>query len=135
MTALLQVRDVDQERAEALVANLCSIFGSRRARVVTDSELALSEADGVVNASPVGMVGHPGTPLPSQGLRASQWVADIVYFPLETEFLAKARELGCRTLDGVTMVVFQAAAAFEIFTGLIADRERMLADATKHWNT
>ena len=134
-TELLQVRDVDQERAEALVANLCSIFGSRRARVVTDSELALSEADGVVNASPVGMVGPPGTPLPSQGLRASQWVADIVYFPLETEFLAKARELGCRTLDGVTMVVFQAAAAFEIFTGLIADRERMLADATKHWNT
>lgn len=134
-TELLQVRDVEQERAEALVANLCSTFGARRALVVSDAKSALLDADGVVNASPVGMVGHPGTPLPTQSLRPAQWVADIVYFPLETELLAKARELNCRTIDGVTMVVFQAAAAFEIFTGLRADRERMLADATKHWNS
>jgi shikimate dehydrogenase len=60
-------------------------------------------------------------------------VADIVYFPLETELLQKARAIGCPTLDGVTMVVFQAAAAFEIFTGLAADRERMLAGALEHW--
>jgi shikimate dehydrogenase len=54
------------------------------------------------------------------------WVADVVYVPSETELLRKARAAGCRTLDGMGMAVFQAAAAFEIFTGLKADVERML---------
>ena len=53
-------------------------------------------------------------------------MADIVYFPLETELLRASHALGCRTMDGSGMVVFQAAAAFDIFTGLRADRERML---------
>ena len=75
------------------------------------------------------MIGHEGLPIPAQWLRPSMWVADIIYFPLETELLRQARLLGCRTLNGVTMVVFQAAAAFDLFTGLTADRERMLAAA------
>jgi shikimate dehydrogenase len=133
-TGLLQVHDLETDRARALVASLCSAFGAERAQVVADLALALSQADGIVNATPVGMVGHAGTPLPAECLRPSQWVADIVYFPLETELLTKARKLGCRTIDGVTMVVFQAAAAFEIFTSLVADRERMLADAVGHWD-
>jgi shikimate dehydrogenase len=59
-------------------------------------------------------------------LQPHQWVADIVYFPLKTQLLAEARARGCRTLDGGRMVVFQAAAAYEIFTGCKADPERML---------
>jgi len=54
------------------------------------------------------------------------WVAEVVYFPLETELLRVARKKGCRTLDGGGMAVFQAASAFEIFTNHSADRERML---------
>jgi shikimate dehydrogenase len=134
-TGLLQVHDLEEGRAEALVTSLCSIFGADRAKVAAAPETVLREADGLVNATPVGMVGHAGTPLPPESLRPCQWVADIVYFPLETELLSNARKLGCRTLDGVAMVVFQAAAAFEIFTGLIPDRERMLADAIEHWDT
>ena len=59
-------------------------------------------------------------------LRAALWVADVIYFPLETELLRPARSLGCRTLDGGGMAVFQAAEAFHIFTGIQADAERML---------
>jgi shikimate dehydrogenase len=69
----------------------------------------------------------PGTPLPPELLRAQLWVAEIIYFPLETELLAHARGLGCRTLDGSTMAVFQAVKAFELFTGEKADAERMQA--------
>jgi shikimate dehydrogenase len=134
-TELLHVHDVDAERAEMLVDKLRSAFGTAKAKVATDPQSALPEVDGLVNATPVGMVGHSGTPLPADALRPSQWVADIVYFPLETELLRRARQLGCRTLDGVTMVVFQAAAAFEIFTGLAADRERMLTEAINHWSS
>ncbi len=62
----------------------------------------------------------------SSRLTPRHWVADIVYFPLETQLLRAARSRGCRTLDGSGMVVYQAAAAFEIFTGRRADRQRML---------
>jgi shikimate dehydrogenase len=55
------------------------------------------------------------------------WVAEIVYFPLETQLLRDARALGCRTLDGGNMAVFQAVKAFELFCGLTADADRMLA--------
>jgi shikimate dehydrogenase len=68
----------------------------------------------------------PGMPLPPGLLRPSLWVAEIVYFPLETELLRTARALGCRTLDGGGMAVFQAVGAFRLFTGLAPDAARML---------
>ena len=132
-TGTLHLYDVEQDRAQLLAASLRSSFGSHRIDVLADASSAMTRADGLVNASPVGMAGHAGLPLPLECLRPSLWVADIVYFPLETELLKAARQLGCRTLDGITMVVFQAAAAFDIFTGLTANRERMLADAVEHW--
>ena len=72
------------------------------------------------------MAAHPGLPLPEELLRPELWVAEVVYRPLETELLKRARELGCRTLDGGGMAVMQAAGAFELFTGVAPDRERML---------
>jgi shikimate dehydrogenase len=82
-------------------------------------------ADGLVNATPVGMAGHPGLPVPPAFLHADQWVADVVYRPLRTELLRAARALGCRTVDGGGMVVFQAAEAMRLFTGRRPDAERM----------
>ncbi len=75
--------------------------------------------DGIVNASPVGMKSKPGMPIAAQHLDPRLWVADIVYFPRETELLRTARTLGCATLDGSGMVIRQAAAAFEIITGRV----------------
>jgi len=71
------------------------------------------------------MTGRRESPLPPGLLRPDLWVADIVYRPLETELLQAARRVGCRTLHGGGMVVAQAAAAFELFTGVTPDRERM----------
>jgi shikimate dehydrogenase len=72
------------------------------------------------------MAANPHAPVDTSRLSARQWVADIVYFPIETELLRAARARGCATLDGGRMAVYQAAAAFEIFTGRKADRARML---------
>lgn len=134
-TGTLRVYDLQQDRLETLVAGLRSSFGAGRVEPVKDLQAALNNADGVVNATPVGMIGHEGVPLPLESLRPSMWVADIIYFPLETRLLMEARARGCRNVDGVTMVVFQAAAAFDIFTGLTADRERMLSAAINHWKS
>jgi shikimate dehydrogenase len=77
------------------------------------------------------MAGHPGMDVPRGFLRPEMWVAELVYFPLETELLKCARESGCRTLDGGGMAVFQAARAFELFTGVMPNEERMLREFSR----
>jgi shikimate dehydrogenase len=95
---------------------------------VSEADLAavVAEAEGLINTTPVGMAKYPGLPLPAELLRPELWVAEIVYFPLETELLRRARALGCRTLDGGGMAVFQAVEAFRLITGITPDGDRML---------
>jgi 3-dehydroquinate dehydratase/shikimate dehydrogenase len=80
----------------------------------------------VVNATSIGM--HPNvgeTPLPADRLRPDMTIFDTVYNPIETRLLREARQVGCRTVDGVTMFVNQAAAQFERWTGQPAARDLM----------
>jgi shikimate dehydrogenase len=125
-TGKLSISDTDQARAEALAADLCARFGVARAAAVDDFAGTIKTADGLVNCTPVGMTKLPGLPLPTALLLPHLWVADIVYFPLETELLRLARARGCRTLDGGGMAVFQAVGAFRLFTGCEPDAARML---------
>jgi shikimate dehydrogenase len=127
----LTIVDRAPERAASLVQNLCQFFDASRLSIAGDPVLALKDAEGLVHATPTGMREHPGMPVARTAIHAGLWVAEIVYFPLETELLQAAKEQGCRTLDGGGMAVFQAAAAFEIFTGRVPDRERML----RHFRT
>jgi shikimate dehydrogenase len=123
---LLSIFDVDIRRAQDLADNLNQHFGVGRAVAGYDLPSAMAQADGLVNTTPMGMKKLPGMPVPVQLLRAELWVAEIVYFPLETELLRNARTLGCRTLDGGNMAVFQAVKAFELFSGVVPDARRML---------
>ena len=120
----LAIFDVELHRADRLARALCERFGAGRARAVSDLEAAALRADGIVNTTPVGMAKHPGTPVPTELLRPEVWVADIVYFPLETELLRAARGIGCRTMGGGGMAVYQAVGAFRLFT-VEPDAERM----------
>jgi shikimate dehydrogenase len=124
------VVDALADRAADLAASLNGHFGDGRAAHATPDRLPqlLADADGIVHATPTGMAAHPGLPLPAGLLRPDLWVAEVVYRPLETELLRTARALGCATLDGAGMAVFQAADAFRLFTGREPDAARMLAD-------
>lgn len=124
------VVDALGDRAAYLAAALNRHFGVGRAVGATPDTLPtlLSRADGLVHATPTGMAAHPGLPLPAELLHSGLWVAEVVYRPLETELLRTARALGCATLDGGGMAVFQAADAFRLFTGREPDSTRMLAD-------
>ncbi len=124
---LLSIFDVDISRVQALADNLNQHFGAGRAVAGHDLPSTLAQADGLVNTTPMGMKKLPGMPVPVELLRSALWVAEIVYFPLETELLRNARALGCRTLDGGNMAVFQAVKAFELFSGVVPDAQRMLA--------
>ncbi len=94
---------------------------------VTDLAQSAFAAQGIVNATPMGMAKLPGMAIPAGLIEPRHWVADIVYFPLETELLLSARRKGCRTLDGSGMAVFQAVRAFSLFTGRTPDPARMRA--------
>lgn len=126
--AELTLFDSDIARATALAEALCAAHGAGRAIVGQDLGTAIGRADGIVNATPMGMAVHPGSAIPRALLEPRLWVTDIVYFPLETQLLREARETGCTTLDGSGMTIFQAVGAFHHFTGLTADPARMRAN-------
>jgi shikimate dehydrogenase len=118
--------DLETGRADDLAARLAGRFGQDRAAAGADLAEAMDQADGLIHATPTGMAKYPGLPLPEPLLRPALWVAEIVYFPLETELLRVAKRIGCRTLDGGGMAVFQAVEAFRLFSGRAANAERML---------
>jgi shikimate dehydrogenase len=124
-TGALDIHDPDDDRAVGLAGRLTERFG-RTVIAVRDAAAAVGRATGIVNATPVGMAKYPGAPFELAAIRPGHWLADIVYFPAETALLAHARQLGCRTLAGTGMAVFQAVKAFELFTGVAPDRDQMV---------
>jgi shikimate dehydrogenase len=125
-TERLIIADEQPKRAWQLSRSLAARFGHDRVIATNGDSLDLTDADGLIHATPTGMASLPGVPLPLELLHPALWVADIVYMPLETELLRYARGIGCRTLNGGGMVVFQAADSFQLFTGRQPDHERML---------
>jgi shikimate dehydrogenase len=121
----LVVLDQQGERAERLAETLSSIFPDASVTAGSDLASALAQARGLIHATPMGMAAHPGLPLPPSLLRSDLWVAEIVYFPLETELLRQARARGCPVLDGGGMAVYQAVGAFRLLTGRQPDAGRM----------
>jgi len=108
--AQVAIHDSDRARAEQLTADLAA---------------AIRGAKGLVNATPVGMLGVPGIPVPPESLSGALWVADIIYTPLQTELIKAAMAKGCRVITGDGMNVHQAVASFRHFTGRDADFTRM----------
>lgn len=106
----VRISNRTKNRAEELQRE----FGQRLA--VYDWVQAGNMLDGattIVNASSLGMVGKPEMRIPLDGISATAVVTDLVYTPLETELLKHAKAIGCRTVDGLGMLLHQAAPGFE----------------------
>src|SRR6516225_2841985 len=117
----LILHDLDRARAAALAADLAEHSGAARCRIADDLVRDIAAADGVVNATQVGMRGFPGNPVPMDALKSAHWAADVIYTPLQTEFLKAAAAKGARTLNGSGMCVHQAVEAFQQLTGVAPD--------------
>jgi shikimate dehydrogenase len=118
----IRIFDSEPARAEKL-ASLLNVPGS--VRVALSVEDALDGATGLVNATPVGMLPNRDTPVPLALLHGALWVADAVYSPLITPLLAAAQAKGARIMTGRELAIYQAADAFELFTGLAPSTEVM----------
>ena len=116
----LRLYDRDTQRAR----NLCADLGGS-CEVLDAPEPAAASVAGIVNATPIGMTGHDGLPMTPEVVQPHQVVADVIYTPLETEFLKAAKAKGARTMGGAGMCVHQAVRAFELFTGRSPDLARM----------
>lgn len=119
------LHDLDMARAAALQADVARHFGTPRCRLAGDLERDIAAADGVVNATQTGMAGFPGNPVPAAALKPTHWAADVIYTPMETEFLKVAAGKGAQVLNGGGMCVHQAVEAFRLLCGVAPDVARM----------
>ena len=78
----------------------------------------LSEASTIINTTSLGMVGKTDLPIPLSALKKNTLVTDIVYTPIKTHLLATAAKMGCRTVDGLGMLIHQAIPGFERWFGI-----------------
>lgn len=118
----IRIFDADRTKAERLLAQMRPRTGVRVASDIAD---ALNGAVGVVNGTPVGMLPDTGMPVPAALLHSGLWVADAVYSPLWTPLLLAAKRIGAEVMTGRDLAIYQAADAFELFTGVAPSTDEM----------
>jgi shikimate dehydrogenase len=121
---IAELRIFDSEDAKA--AHLAKqLEGRMKTSAAQNVEDALRGVAGMVNGSPVGMLPSLATPVPDHLLHADMWVADAVYSPLWTPLLTAAKAKGAAVMTGRDLAIYQAADAFELFTGLTPSTTEM----------
>ena len=120
----LTVWDVAYERAQALAAKI----GQKAVAIpMEDADQAVREADGLVNATALGMAQYPGSAIARELLGGQRWAFDAVYTPTNTEFLKAATRAGLTTISGFDLFRHMALGTFEAYTGIRPDVENTLA--------
>lgn len=111
-----------REKAFELVDNLKCFFHDACLEYIEKKDLRDVQLDLMVNTTPLGMWPHTrNTPLEDYDFLPGMTVVDIIYNPIETLFLKRARQAGCITINGLDMLVGQALKAIEIWTGVAMD--------------
>lgn len=108
-------------------AEITDLTEGALARIITSVDL-------IVNTTPIGMFPNTAAvpPLPLELLEKRQLVADLVYNPMTTSLLQKAKAVGASTLGGLGMLLFQGAIAFELWTGIKAPVDIMRQTLMEH---
>ncbi|ASM70908.1 MULTISPECIES: shikimate dehydrogenase family protein [Roseobacteraceae] len=117
----LRLVDRDFAKAKALAATLRSSAPDATISVSTDAEQAAKGVSGVINCTPVGMVGYDGTPLPRTAMSGAEWAFDAVYTPKDTHFLTDAAAEGLRIISGWELFFHQGVHAWALFSGTPLD--------------
>ncbi len=120
-TATLRLVDRDQPKAKTLAAELREAAPKMTVEVRDDVGTAANGAHGVINCTPVGMVGYEGSPLPRAAMAGAEWAFDAVYTPEDTQFLADAADEGLQIISGWELYFYQGLHASKLFTGRSVD--------------
>jgi len=121
-------------RTREKAASVANEIASRYPKVKVTLDFPAGNCDLVINATSLGL--KPADPLPVQDsqfdLRRTGCVYDMIYRPAETPFLQKAKSRGCRVANGLGMLLYQGAAALELWSGQSAPIEIMREALRKH---
>lgn len=121
----LRLVDRDRTKAEVLAADLGHAFPGLHVTVQVDAAEAAVGADGLVNCTPVGMVGHDGTPMPGAAMAGASWAFDAVYTPMQTLFLSDAEAAGLCVVSGWELFFYQGVHAWQHFAGRPLDEDAL----------
>ncbi|SFR45838.1 shikimate dehydrogenase family protein [Litoreibacter janthinus] len=114
--------DIDEAKAASLATALAALGSDTTFEVFTDPVAAANGADGIINCTPMGMVGIGGTPLPAEAMRGATWAFDAVYTPVDTPFLQDAAQAGLTVISGYELFFGQGLDAWDIFVGAPLDQ-------------
>lgn len=125
--AELRLVDRDLAKAQGLADDLRRAAPGLRVTTGTDAVAAAAGAQGLINCTPVGMVGYPGTPLPGAAMAGAEWAFDAVYTPPDTPFVTDAAAQGLAVISGWELFFWQGVHAWALFSGLPLDRAALRA--------
>ena len=121
----IRIAEQDLPKAEALAAALRATKTGLRVISGSDAPALAQGADGLINCTPVGMVGYGGTPLARAAMVGAEWAFDAVYTPVDTQFLQDAEAEGLHIISGYELFIGQGVDAWGLFTGLPLDYDRL----------
>lgn len=112
----LRLFDIDFGKAQGLAGALKELPSQTIVTAAPTIEAATANADGLVNSTPIGMVGIGGCPFPPGGIAGRRWAFDAVYTPVDTPFMVAAETAGLDILSGYELFFYQGVDAFRHFT-------------------
>lgn len=128
----IRLVDRDPAKAEALAADLRAVPDAPPVAVYAEAEAGAAGAAGLLNGTPVGMVGYGGTPLAASAMAGAQWAFDAVYTPVDTQFLQDAEAAGLKVISGYELFFFQGVHAWAHFAGKPLDQDQLRTALLQH---
>jgi len=123
----IRLFDRDSTKAQQLAQDLNALASQTVVTAHNDLDAATDNCDGLLNGTPVGMVGYPGSAFEPNAVANVDWVFDAVYTPIETMFLQNAKAAGAQIISGYELFFFQGVHAWRHFSGLDVDADKLRA--------
>ena len=121
----IRLFDRDNAKAQQLAYDLNALDPQTVVTAADDLDVATANCDGLLNGTPLGMVGYPGSAFEPKAIANAAWVFDAVYTPIETMFLQSAKATGAQIISGYELFFFQGVHAWHHFTGLDVNTQKL----------
>ncbi|MGB0298101.1 MAG: shikimate dehydrogenase family protein, partial [Paracoccaceae bacterium] len=123
----IRLFDRDNAKAQQLAYDLNALDPQTVVTAADDLDVATANCDGLLNGTPLGMVGYPGSAFEPKAIANAAWVFDAVYTPIETMFVQSAKATGAQIISGYELFFFQGVHAWHHFTGLDVNTQKLRA--------
>lgn len=124
----LRLVDRDRAKAEIMAEAVRKAAPAMKVSLWDKAEEAASGVSGLVNCTPVGMVGYEGTPIEAEAMQGAEWAFDAVYTPADTRFLGDAAANGLSIISGWELFFYQGVHAWKLFSGKPLDENSLRHD-------